>query len=466
MPDHRSDAAAAETDHPATLAWWARLLPDRVGRHIVGREGLMKVLRNTGWLVGEKALRLTVGVVVGAIVARYLGPSDFGFLNFAMALTTVLSPIAAFGIAPLIVRELVRAPQDRDGLIATSLVIHGLGGALTVVATLVAALAVRGTDTEALLIIGVVAGATVFQASDALDYFFQSEVASRFTVIARSAAFILGAVVRILLVVLDAPLIAFAIAGTAEVALASLILLGFYRREAGPVRIDRASTGTARRVLREGWPLVLSGFAIALYMRIDQVMLSELASDTATGVFAAAAKLSEAWYILPVALVASVAPGIAAAKVQDEQLYWHRIERLFQLLAALALLVAVPMTFLAEPITQFLYGSDYDGSGTILAIHIWTGVFVFLGVAQGPWFINEGLTRLTLQRTLLGAGVNIALNAILIPRHGGTGAAISTVAAQSVASVFANGLSARTRPVLWAQLRALLPIGLVRSLWR
>jgi PST family polysaccharide transporter len=127
-------------------------------------------------------------------------------------------------------------------------------------------------------------------------------------------------------------------------------------------------------------------------------------------------------------------------------------------MSAIALGIAIPMTFVSGYVTRTLYGSQYEGASPILAVHIWAALFVFLGVAQGPWNINEGLTRLALVRTVIGAASNIILNILLIPRYGPIGAAIATMISYALAAVILNAFSRSTQELFKMQLRSMIPI--------
>ena len=122
------------------------------------------------------------------------------------------------------------------------------------------------------------------------------------------------------------------------------------------------------------------------------------------------------------------------------------------MMTLVSLSIVIPMTFLSDAVIGLLYGAGYAGAGKILSIHIWTAVFVFLGVAQGPWTLNEGLMRLSLHRTAFGAVANILLNLSLIPRYGGIGAAVATLISQSLSSFLLNGCDRRTRRIFSLQL--------------
>jgi polysaccharide transporter, PST family len=187
-------------------------------------------------------------------------------------------------------------------------------------------------------------------------------------------------------------------------------------------------------------------------------MLGQLVGDQMVGVYSAATRISEVWYFVPGAIASSVSPGIyAAKKAGDEALYYHRISQSLRFLSLVAILIAVPMTFLSGTIISGLFGNEYAAAGPILAIHIWAAWFVFTGIGTSAWFIAEGLTHLSFQRTLIGAVINIGLNYVLIPAYGGIGAAIATVISQAFACFLSNFFHPQARKLFWVQLRAIVP---------
>ena len=315
---------------------------------------------------------------------------------------------------------------------------------------------IRPADTESRALVAIACLALPFLALDVIDLNFQAALASRVSVIVRVFSLVAGGAMRLVAIAGHASLRAFAWIGVLEALLTGLGLVLAHRvidRGTGRWRVHRE---TARSLLAEAWPLLLSGLAVVVYTRIDQVMLGMLVGEGAVGVFAAATRLSEAWYFVPTAIVSSVTPALVEARERDVAGYLARLERLFRGLARLSMVVALGLSVLSGPLVAWCYGGRYAAAGPVLAIHAWTAVFVSLGVAQGQWNVNEGLGRLLLQRTLLAAGLNILLNGVL-PRAGAAGAAIATLVSQAFATVIANALDGRTRGILRMQLRAFLP---------
>jgi PST family polysaccharide transporter len=417
------------------------------------------MLTNTGWLFGDRALRMGMGLVVGLWVARYLGPEQFGLLNYAQAFVALFTALATLGLDRIVVRDLVQHPEKKGEILGTTLALR-LAGALA--AILVQGLTVYFIQPDNLLLhllVAILGSAMVFQAFDSVDLWFQSQVQSRHTVIAKNAAFLLMGGVRVALILARQPLVAFAVAILGEAALGAFFLLLRYRHQRGDPGAWRVSGAWAKTLLRDGWPLILSGLAVMIYMRIDQIMLGQMGGNAAVGIYSAAVRISEVWYFIPIAITSSVAPSIIASRQLGEALYYGRIQKLMRLMVLLSVGIALPMTFLGPLLVVRLYGTAFAASGPILALHIWTAVFVFLGLAQGPWLVAEGLMKVSLNRTLAGGVVNVLLNLYLIPRFGGMGAAWATLAAQATSTLLVNAVDPRTRRIFWMELRALNLLG-------
>lgn len=421
------------------------------------------ILHNVSWLVFERGLRLAGGLVIGAWVARYLSPERFGLLNYSVGFASLFAAVATLGLPGVLVRELVRAPGSAGTVLGTSLVLR-LGASLVAYVSILMTFAVvRPGDCDGFEVMAIVGLVTLLQSFEIVDSWFQAEVKSRYTAIGRIVAFVIGAAVRVVLITSGAGLLAFAVVLVAETVVSVLVSLVSFRWVGNRFSEWRFSVNRARELLLLSWPLVFEGIMISIYMRIDQVMLGSMCGDAAAGVYSAATRVSEVWYFLPVIIVDSVTPRLIQSKCVSVELYQARLCRLFQGMLALSLPIALVLTVFAHAVILALYGRDYIDAAPILAVHAWAAPFVFLGVAQNPWNINEGVTILAFRRAAMGAVTNVALNLVLIPWLGGLGAAIATVVSYAIAAWLGNLMSARTRPVFLLQLKAM---GLHRLLWR
>jgi len=422
-----------------------------------GRPLVAAVLGNAGWLLAEKAVRLLVGVAVSAWVARYLGPDQFGELSYAFALVALLAIVANAGLDAIVVREIARDAAQRDAILGTALAIKLAGAAVAIACALGAALLLREPSDLLPWLVLPAALALAFQAFDTVDLWFQSQLKSRQAVLARNTAFLLVAAVKAALVLATAPLWAFAWAALLEAALTAAALALAYRSNGERLLSWRVETRRLGALLREGWPLMAAGLMVAIYMRIDQVMLGAMAGAEAVGVYSAAVFLSEPWYLIPMAVVASAAPALARWREADPALYEQRLVHLFRGLLIVAFAIALVVSLGSELLVRLVFGERFAAAAPVLAVHAWAAIFVALGVASSQYLVLEGLARVSLHRTLAGAVLNVVLNLLWIPKYGALGCAWATLLSSATATFFLFH-TAGTRRCLALMLVALRPI--------
>ncbi|MBE8968924.1 flippase [Nostocales cyanobacterium LEGE 12452] len=420
------------------------------------RSGLRAIVANTGWLFADRILRMGASLVVGVWVARYLGVKQYGLFNYALAFVALFSPIFTLGLDDVVVRHLVRQSSNKEEILGTTFWLKFLGGIASVLLAVSTMFFLGEHETLKIWLVAILGIAGVFRASDTIELWFQSQVQSKYTVIAKNTAFLLNTLIKIALILTKAPLLAFALVTLAEFAMSAIGLLIVYQVKGSSLWLWRWSVAAAKTLLKESLPLIFSGFAIMIFMRIDQVMLGQMIGDSEVGIYSAAVRISEIWYFLPAAIVSSVAPAIYAAKEKSESLYYQRIGQLLSLMTCISLAIALPMSFLSDKIIMVMFGSGYAEAGAILAVHIWTSLFVFMGLATSPWFIAEGLNHVSLGKTLFGAVLNIVLNLLLIPKYAGLGAAIATIISQAAAAFICNAFDSRTQKLFKIQVRSLI----------
>jgi len=425
-------------------------------------EVLSKVLNNIAWQIGDKLLRMGVGLFVGVWVARYLGPEQFGKWNYAIAFSAIFGAMAGLGLDSLVVRELVRCKgENEDEIVGTTFYMRLAAAGLLCAVALGLSMAMEG-DGLVVALVGLTTLSMVFQASNVVDFFFQSKMRSKNSVLAQNAAFVIAAVIRVVLLVTRQSLLWFAAVALLETILACLFQLQAYRRFGRSPLAWRFNGKRALALLRDGWPFILTSLTAMLYMRIDQVMLGRMLGPKEVGVFSAAVKISEIWYFIPMSIMSSALPIIVASKEKGEGEYVKRLQQLNDALFTFGLVVGLGMTFASPWVIALLYGGKFQGSAGILSLHIWSGVAICLGAAGSCWTLTENRQRVNIVKSVFGCVVNISLNLWLIPRMGARGAALASVVAQ-----FATCLlffDAFTFKVFKIQIRSILMVSYFKML--
>jgi O-antigen/teichoic acid export membrane protein len=410
----------------------------------ISSQGFKRYFVNTSWLMGHRVLSMVVALFVGVYVARYLGPERFGLLSYAGSFVGLFTALATLGLDGIMVRELVKTPERRDELLGTAFWLKA-GGAILMFAGIAVAVPFTHNDTQTNILIVIIAFAVIFQAFNVIDLNYQAEVKSKYVVYAQLVSLVISSITKLVFVLIAAPLVWFACVFLLDAVVLAAGMTAMYLKNTGKVWYWKWRWQTAKELLRDSWPLILSGMVISIYMKIDQVMIKEMLDAEQVGLYAAAVRLSEAWYFIPVAITSSVFPAIINAKKQSEELYYQRLQKLYDMMVWLAVAIALPTTFLAPWVIRVLYGDAFLPAAGVLSIHIWAGVFVFLGVASGKWLLTENLQIFSTINTSIGAIVNIVLNYILIKNMGINGAAISTLISYSIAAYLCLSFFEKTR---------------------
>ena len=419
-------------------------------------QGLKKILQNSSWMAAEQVVRMVAGLSVGIWIARHLGPSDYGALSLALALSSMVGVFATLGLTRTVVRELTLHAND-DGfarrMLASTLAWRLLFSLVCYLATVTISIAFGQGNP---ILVGIVAASISFTSFDVIDLYFQSKTASRYSVLARSISFCIFLCLKVGLLLGDYGVFHFAIVTSFE-AMGSALALWWAIRSFGiKINTKDIDMGYGWSLIAQSWPELFAGFACLVFMRIDQIMLGNMLGDEAVGQYAVASRLAEAWYFIPSALVASSFPAIVRQRTTDRVLYLKRIHQLLVTLVAISYAVALLVMFMAPWAVETLFGKAYEHSASILIILVWSGLFVSLGTASGSWIMAESKPMLNLTRNVMGAAANIALNYILIPLHGTVGAAVGTLMSLCLAYLLSDFLNPQTRHIGWLKVKALL----------
>lgn len=435
---------------------WTKYLPNVVKNRIEGSQILQRIIHNTGWLFFDKILRMGVGFFVTVWITRYLGPEKYGLLSYASAFVGLFTALANLGLYGLVVRDVVRYPESTDEIMGTAFFLKLSGGGCALILSLCTILLLRPDEPLTHLLVGITATGFIFQSFEVFDFWFQSQLLSKRTVFANIPGFLIITIAKVLLILMDAPLIAFAWAGALEILLGSIGLLVAYQsvtKRAGRLRV---SMKWAKHLLHDSWPLIFAGLMLMIYNRIDQVMIGQMLDDRSVGLYSAAVKLSEFWYVFPFLVAQSMFPAVVEAKNSSESFYYERLQKILDLMAFLSYLFIVPLFFLSQHIVTWIYGKTFRESGGILAVYVLAGIFVMMGQIRENWVTVENFTRFSLYASVIGAGVNILLNLVFIPRFGAIGASYATLISLFISGYLINCMHSTTRKIFFMQTKAML----------
>jgi PST family polysaccharide transporter len=415
---------------------------------------LKSVASNGAWWVAERVALLALVFAVNVVLVRALGPVGFGELSYLLAVVGLLLPVAQLGVSGLVARALLEKPDEEQRILRTAMLLRlaGAGAALLVGAAYWLLADDANARRAVLLLLLVAQPAAAFQV---VEFWFQSRLRAGELVPWRTGALVVTGAAKVAVALGTGSVPAVAAVFAAEyVVLGSAYALAWRRVGGAPLRPARDAEWLRWFGQRAPW-LFLSGIAESIYLRIDVVMLERLRGVAEAGTYAVAARVSEVWYALPPVLMAAIFPALWQRR-GDAAAYDRSLQVSLDVLCGVALVIAIAMQFAAGPLVRLLFGPEFAASAAVLTLHVWAGVFVFMRAVLSRWLLAEDLLRFSLVTHAAGALVNVALNLVLIPRHGAFGAAWATVISYASAGWLALFLSARTRPLGWMMARALL----------
>ncbi len=386
---------------------------------------IFKIAINLSWIFFDKVLRIIIGLFVGIWVARYLGPSQLGQLNYSISFIAIVTTIATLGLNSVVVVRLIVKPETATITIGSAFFLQCIGSLIAWCIAILAAYIIRPNDQTSLLLITILGISLIFKPSETVRYWFESRVQSKYFVIAEGGAFLIATLLKCALILTSAPLIFFVFLVALEAAISAGFLIYLYSSTTGHLKSWRYKRETANNLLSNCWPIILSGLCVSINMSADKIILREYVSLEELGIYTVASSLVVTWYFLPTAFGGSIAPRLTELYISNKELYFTYARRAYLFFSIGSAALALAICILSTPIIKFLYGSAYAGADQALSIMIWGIVFVSIVSLRGRLLIIETNQKSLFTLVFLGTATNIFLIFCLTPYYGLLGAACS-----------------------------------------
>ncbi|TGL37122.1 flippase [Leptospira perdikensis] len=408
------------------------------------------IFQNSIWLIADKLLKLSVGLFVSIWIVRYLGPEWFGKFNYINAIIVLLGTLITFGSEGILVRMFVSEVEKQEEILSASFSIFLVFGFVSFILSFFVIWILRPTD-DLYLLTFLLSLPSLFKCFSVVRYIYEAKLEVRYIVWIENFIFLVISGIRILIIFLNLSFNFLFLTFALEGIITSLSIYYFYNRKKSFSLFQVLNSERVRKILNDSFPLFIAGLAIIVYMKIDQIMIGSMLGDSELGIYSVGVRWSEFWYFIPIGLSSSFFPDLIKLKNESASNYEKRFKLLHVIVFWIAIFGAVGIQFFSETLILFLYGDLFYSSSSILKIHIWSGIFVFLGVAGGNFFLIENLQKYTIWKSLFGLFVNIILNYVWIPKYGITGAAIATLISQFCASTLFLVFFKELRPLLKLQ---------------
>lgn len=398
---------------------------------------------------------MSISLIVGIWIVRYFGPEYFGKFNYVTAWLTLMAAMIPLGTESIIVANLVQDSDSKDTILSSTFVLYFFTGLLFTILSIVFVILSKPYDLEIFSLVWILSIPYFLRCLTVPRYFYESNLSIKRIVVIENTYLIIFTFIKIYFLFFSYPFIYFIWCFSLEGILISITVFIFYNFKKLSIKFKYFSWIRTKSIISSSFPLFLSSLAIILYMKVDQIMIGNMLGDKDLGFYSVAVRLSELWYFVPMAISSSFYPHLIGLYETYKERYWFELQRLHVILFAIAFFVAICVQIIADWAISFLYGDKFIESAYVLKLHVWSGIFVFLGVAGGNHFVIGNIQKYSFYKSLVGLISNVILNFLMIPVYGIIGAALATLFSQMIASSLFIFFIKHTRILFIIQLRSL-----------
>lgn len=332
----------------------------------------------------------------------------------------------SLGIDSILTRELINHPDQEVSIMSTSFAMKFIGGLVGFLLNMLIFISYKEQSPENMLMMSLMASMLIFKSTEIADLFFKAKLEVKYSVIGRNSAFVIIALLKIYFVYNQFDLIYFVLTNSLEMLIGGVFVMSFYFKKGNRFRFKSIDKNLVLSFLKDGLPMALSSLMVMLYLRIDQVMLTDIKGNLENGIYATGVRMIDIVYFIPVALADSFFPGIVFSKKHEGEKYEKNIIGFYSIMTYLSIGIGIVTIIIAKPMMNLFFGSEFEGSGAVLQVFGLSVYSFFLSVATGRYLVAENYKKIILIRSFLGLGINVILNLLWIPEYGFMGAAYAS----------------------------------------
>ena len=384
--------------------------------------------KNAIWIIGGRIAQMILSFFVGVLTARYLGPSNYGIMNYAAAYVAFFTAFCTLGINSVIIKDFVDHPDEQGEAIGTTLVLRAVSSLLSAIMIIGIVMIIDRDEPITIVVTALCSVALVFQIADTLNYWFQSRYQSKVSSMATLIAYMITSAYRIVLLIMQKDIRWFAFATSIDYICVAVILFVAYKYEKGPKLTF--SYQKAKQLLSKSYNYILASMMVAIYGQTDKLMLKQMMDEANVGYYSLASTINNMWVFILAAIIDSIYPTIIQYAKTDAKSFEKKNKQLYAIVIYVSLIVAVGFMVFGNWIIKLLYGEAYLPAAMPLKIVCWYTIFSYLGTARNAWVVSTNNQKY-LKYICGGAAVaNVVLNALLIPVWGASGAALASLLTQ------------------------------------
>jgi polysaccharide transporter, PST family len=422
---------------------------------------LQLILRNLYWVYTEQFVRFTIGVLIGAWTARYLGPTLFGELTYVMSITTVAAFASNFGMKNILLKDIVNKEKSRSVILSSSMALKIIFALVITLLTYAFIFIIYDhTASTKVTLLSILIISVIFSPSDLFTSLYQVDMRNHLVSIVKMVTLIGSSAAKVVLIMYEGSIISLAVIIVFEHAVTFFTIVILTKLTYPHIRYFVVDYVYCKSLISKSAPLLISSLSIVIYTRTDIFMLELLTETKYVGVYAAGIRVSESAALLLPLLVSTLFPVLLKIHSSDINQFGKSFQKVLNFAVGFGFVISIIIFIAADTIIDLLYGLDYHEATWILRIHVMSIVFINWGVVSSVWLIANGLQNIAMQRSLIALCTNIFLNFIMIPFFGMAGAAIATLITHFFANFIWDCTKTNLRSLVLMKLKSLNPMNI------
>ena len=412
-----------------------------------------KVFINASWIIICRVVQSVLALIISMITARYLGPSNYGLLNYAMSVVAFVVPLMKLGINSVIVQKFIEDPDKEGEILGTSIVLNVFSAFLCIFGVNAFVFFANAREFDTIIVCALYSTVLLFQAFEIISFWFQKNLISKYSSIVSLIAYVIVAIYKIYLLITQKSIFWFALANSLDYLLIAIGLLLLYRVHGG--QHFSFNSNRAKQLLSIGKYYIISDLMIVVFSQTDRVMLKAMLGNSATGFYSAAIACTGMTQFVFAAIIDSFRPSIFEGHKESTTVFEQRLTLLYSIIIYVSLAQCVLVTAFSRYIILVLYGSAYLPASSALKIVVWYTLFSYIGAVRNIWILALNKQHYLWRINLIGALVNVVMNFLLIPIWDIAGAAIASLFTQFFTNIVVGFLIKDIRPnnkIIWKSL--------------
>jgi O-antigen/teichoic acid export membrane protein len=402
-------------------------------------------VRDARLLVSSQALVVATTTVLAIVLARSLGPSEWGLLSGLLGLAMAVSIVVNLGIGTWLLRELSRVAHEQGDvgkrhelasrMVAGTLAANAALGLLVLSAVLAVEIALdveKSTVTTTMLL-------TLYSVCLTLGTSCETFLRAERRLVRMTGGVLIERVLVLGLVAV-ALLLGFGVIAVAAAhlvaGLARLAFAGYSVFAVAGLALVRPRRPEIERLVRGGVPFAFNTTALVAIPKLDTLIVSTM-SVTAAGYFALGDR------ILGPAVFVPVVAGTALYPFLAREMHSTKSGALAMAMAIVGVSVAVVGVVSAPLLVPFIFGEEYEDAVPVVQVMLCSLPFIYASNTLLPHVYTSGLERGVFVVTLFSAVAGTGAVALGQAALGATGAAAGAVLRQLLFALSLSMLALR-----------------------